>query len=74
MLQYDSVIWVERILVLTKAMEKVLHDKLTNTQFTEKNSLFLYSEHLGLPLWPEFLTTDPEVPGSISGTTRFSEK
>jgi hypothetical protein len=22
----------------------------------------------------EFLATDPEVPGSISGTTRFSEK
>jgi hypothetical protein len=29
------------------------------------------------PLWfsgQEFLTTDPEVPGSISGPTIFSEK
>jgi hypothetical protein len=25
-------------------------------------------------LWLEFLATDPEVPGSISGVTRFSEK
>jgi hypothetical protein len=24
--------------------------------------------------WSEFLATDPEVPGSISGPTRFSEK
>jgi hypothetical protein len=24
--------------------------------------------------WSEFLATDPEVPGSIPGTTRFSEK
>jgi hypothetical protein len=24
--------------------------------------------------WSEILTTDPEVPGSISGATRFSEK
>jgi hypothetical protein len=24
--------------------------------------------------WSEFLATDPEVPGSISGATRFSEK
>jgi hypothetical protein len=24
--------------------------------------------------WSEFLVTDPEVPGSISGATRFSEK
>jgi hypothetical protein len=24
--------------------------------------------------WPEFLTTDPEVLGSIPGATRFSEK
>jgi hypothetical protein len=29
------------------------------------------------PLWSsgqEFLATDPEVPGSISGATRFTEK
>jgi hypothetical protein len=25
-------------------------------------------------LWSEFLATDPEVPGSIPGATRFSEK
>jgi hypothetical protein len=25
-------------------------------------------------LWSEFLATDPEVPGSISSPTRFSEK
>jgi hypothetical protein len=25
-------------------------------------------------LWSEFLATDPEVPGSILGATRFSEK
>jgi hypothetical protein len=25
-------------------------------------------------LWSEFLATGPEVPGSIPGTTRFSEK
>jgi hypothetical protein len=25
-------------------------------------------------LWSEFLATDPEVPGSIPGITRFSEK
>jgi hypothetical protein len=24
--------------------------------------------------WSEFLATDPEVPGSIPGATRFSEK
>jgi hypothetical protein len=24
--------------------------------------------------WSEFLATDPEVPGSILGPTRFSEK
>jgi hypothetical protein len=24
--------------------------------------------------WSEFLATDPEVPGSIHGATRFSEK
>jgi hypothetical protein len=24
--------------------------------------------------WSEFLATDPEVPGSIRGATRFSEK
>jgi hypothetical protein len=24
--------------------------------------------------WSEFLATDPEVPGSIPGSTRFSEK
>jgi hypothetical protein len=24
--------------------------------------------------WSEFLATDPEVPGSIPGPTRFSEK
>jgi hypothetical protein len=24
--------------------------------------------------WSEFLATDPKVPGSISGATRFSEK
>jgi hypothetical protein len=24
--------------------------------------------------WSEFLVTDPEVPGSIPGATRFSEK
>jgi hypothetical protein len=31
----------------------------------------------GPPLWyssQEFLATDPEVPGSIPGATRFSEK
>jgi hypothetical protein len=26
------------------------------------------------PLLPQFLATDPEVPGSIPGATRFSEK
>jgi hypothetical protein len=25
-------------------------------------------------LWSEFLVTDPKVPGSIPGATRFSEK
>jgi hypothetical protein len=25
-------------------------------------------------LWSEFLATDPELPGSIPGATRFSEK
>jgi hypothetical protein len=25
-------------------------------------------------MWSEFLATDPEVPGSIPGPTRFSEK
>jgi hypothetical protein len=24
--------------------------------------------------WSEFLATDPEIPGSISGATTFSEK
>jgi hypothetical protein len=24
--------------------------------------------------WSEFLTTDPEIPGSIPGATTFSEK
>jgi hypothetical protein len=24
--------------------------------------------------WSEFLPTDPEIPGSIPGATRFSEK
>jgi hypothetical protein len=24
--------------------------------------------------WSEFLATDPEVPGSVHGATRFSEK
>jgi hypothetical protein len=24
--------------------------------------------------WSEFLATDPEIPGSIPGATRFSEK
>jgi hypothetical protein len=28
----------------------------------------------GPPLWLEFFATDPEVPGSIPGATRFSEK
>jgi hypothetical protein len=25
-------------------------------------------------LWSEFMATDPEVPGSIPGATRFSEE
>jgi hypothetical protein len=38
--------------------------------------LFNYASAFRLPLWSsvEFLATDPEVPGSIPGTTRFSDK
>jgi hypothetical protein len=40
--------------------------------------LFVTLEYLqwaaSVVLWSEFLATDPEVPGSIPGATRFSEK
>jgi hypothetical protein len=29
---------------------------------------------VGPPLWSEFLATDPEVPGSILDTSRFSKQ
>jgi hypothetical protein len=31
-------------------------------------------EYLCVFWWSEFLSTDPEDPGSIPGATRFSEK
>jgi hypothetical protein len=35
--------------------------------------LTLYEYKIGFRIWPEFLVTDPEVPGSIPGAIRFSE-
>jgi hypothetical protein len=32
------------------------------------------TETTSVVYWTEFLATDPEVPGSIPGATRFSEK
>jgi hypothetical protein len=38
----------------------------------EKNKLFcIVKIDASLVWWSEFLTTDPEVAGSFSGTTRF---
>jgi hypothetical protein len=37
------------------------------------NYIYLYCT-ASVVLWPEFLAIDPEVPGSIPGATRFSEK
>jgi hypothetical protein len=37
-------------------------------------NIIVRSEAFRPPLWSEFLATDPEVPGSISGATKFSEK
>jgi cytochrome c oxidase assembly factor CtaG len=34
----------------------------------------IYARTASVVLWSEFLATDPEVPGSIPGVTRFSEK
>jgi hypothetical protein len=38
--------------------------------------IYLYGFYLRKrpPLWSEFLATDPEVPGSIPGAIRLSEK
>jgi hypothetical protein len=44
------------------------------------SAIFIYSveytfyDHLYCLVAIEFLTADPEVPGSIPGATRFSEK
>jgi hypothetical protein len=34
--------------------------------------VFVLSWTASVAWWAEFLATDPEVPGSIPGTTRFS--
>jgi hypothetical protein len=34
----------------------------------------IHKETASVVYWSEFLATDPEVPGSIFGATRFSEK
>jgi hypothetical protein len=44
--------------------------------FNAKRVLVLQTAGLtaSVSQWSEFLATDPEVPGSILGATRFSEK
>jgi hypothetical protein len=37
------------------------------------NVVFLNDMTASVVYWSEFLATDPEVPGSIPGATRFSE-
>jgi hypothetical protein len=46
------------------------------TQDVEKYlfKLNIFYRTASVVLWPEFPATDPEVPGSIPGATRFSEK
>jgi hypothetical protein len=34
----------------------------------------VFSWTSSVPLWSQFLATDTNVPGAISGATRFSEK
>jgi hypothetical protein len=36
--------------------------------------LFAIGTSVRPPLWSEFMATDPEVPGSVPGATKFSEK
>jgi hypothetical protein len=44
--------------------------------FGERNviNFYLFVENYFRYMCLEFLATDPEIPGSIPGTTRFSEK
>jgi hypothetical protein len=48
--------------------------QLLGSRFIETKYLRLGRCLWGPPVWSEFLATDPEVPGSISDATRFSEK
>jgi hypothetical protein len=66
MLQYDSIIWVERILILTKSRGKVLHGKLTDTQFIKKIHYFFM-----VSIWDRLCGLVVRVPGYRSRAPGF---
>jgi DNA topoisomerase IA len=47
---------------------------LTRIGMYEQISVIVYFRTASVVYWPEFLSTDLEVPGSIPGASRFSEK
>jgi hypothetical protein len=51
----------------------LMHFVLRSSSF-HKNKMFWLVMTASVVWWLEFLATDPEVPGSIPGDTRFSEK
>jgi hypothetical protein len=74
-----------RLLVLISALSRKILEQYCNYDTTTSTQILSYSLVIlslirftlgteSIVEWSEFLATNPEVLGSISGTTRFSEK